>query len=121
MEESKNLLDEAAKEHEAAGDQTPQAIVRPWLQGFTADYLSHHINYGAEEIRTQIQATYDAGYTEWLIWDPSEHYPWDAFLPAETERSEEAGSDDATTEDASEATTEAAAESSTEKATEGNE
>lgn len=121
MEESKNLLDEAAKEHEAAEDETPQAIVRPWLQGFTADYLSHHINYGAEEIRTQIQATYDAGYTEWLIWDPSEHYPWDAFLPAEAESSEEASSDNATTEAAAESATEAAAESSSDKATEGNE
>lgn len=113
MEESKKLLEEAAKEHEAAGDTTPQAIVRPWLQGFTANYLKHYINYGAEEIRTQIQATYDAGYTEWLIWDPSERYPWDAFLPAETEGSEEAAPDDNATE--------AAAESSSDKATEGNE
>ena len=84
MEESKKLLEEAAKEHEAAGDPSPQAIVRPWLQGFTANYLKHYINYGAEQIRAQIQATYDAGYTEWLIWDPSERYPWDAFLPAES-------------------------------------
>lgn len=89
MEESRNLLEEAAKEHEAAGDPTPQAIVRPWLQGFTANYLKHYINYGAEEIRTQIQATYDAGYTEWLIWDPSERYPWDAFLPADAVPSSE--------------------------------
>lgn len=102
LEESKNLLDEAAKEHAAAGDETPQAIVRPWLQGFTANYLKHYINYGAEQIRIQIQATYDAGYTEWLIWDPSEHYPWDAFLPADAETDDAGGetneTDDATAE-----------------------
>ena len=79
MTESKELLEEAKKTR--PDDQ--QAIVRPWIQGFTANYLSHYINYGAEEIRTQIQAVYDAGYEEWLVWDPSEGYPWDAFEPAE--------------------------------------
>lgn len=33
-----------------------QAIVRPWLQDFTASYLKHHIPYGAGEVRAQIQA-----------------------------------------------------------------
>lgn len=79
MTESKELLAAAAPPEE--GDI--QASVRPWLQGFTANYLKHYQAYGAAEIRTQIQAVYDAGYTEWLIWDPSESYPWDAFLPAE--------------------------------------
>ena len=45
-----------------------QAIVRPWLQDFTASYLKHYIEYGPEEIRAQIQATYDAGYDEWMLW-----------------------------------------------------
>lgn len=80
MTESKELLESETASHES---NELQAIVRPWLQGFTADYLSHYRTYGAEEIRAQIQAVYDAGYEEWLIWDPSEHYPWDAFLPAE--------------------------------------
>ena len=75
MTESKELLDEAK---EKRPDDT-QAIVRPWLQGFTADYLEHYIEYGPEEIRAQIQAVYDAGYEEWLVWDPAEHYPWEAF------------------------------------------
>ncbi len=59
-----------------------QAKVRPWLQGFTASYLSEYIHYGAEEVRQEIQAVYDAGYDEWLIWNASNDYPWDAFLPA---------------------------------------
>lgn len=79
MTESRELLETAAVLRK--GER--QAVVRPWLQGFTADYLSNYKDYGAEEIREQIQAVYDAGYEEWLIWDPAEHYPWDAFLPAE--------------------------------------
>lgn len=30
-----------------------QAIVRPWLQDFTASYLEHHITYGAKEVRAR--------------------------------------------------------------------
>ncbi|OON86052.1 sugar fermentation stimulation protein [Oribacterium sp. C9] len=59
-----------------------QAKVRPWLQGFTASYLPSYIHYGAEEVRQEIQAVYDAGYDEWLIWNAANDYPWDAFLPA---------------------------------------
>lgn len=56
-----------------------KAIVRPWLQGFTASYLSSYISYGPEQIRQEIQAVYDAGYDEWLIWNASNNYQWDAF------------------------------------------
>ena len=53
--------------------------VRPWLQDFTADYLEHYRECGPEEVREQIEAVYKCGMTEWLIWDPSGHYSWDAF------------------------------------------
>ena len=49
-------------------------IVRPWLQGFTATYLPDYINYTEKEIRDQIQAVYDSGYEEWLVWNPSGVY-----------------------------------------------
>lgn len=51
-----------------------QAQVRPWLQDFTATWVKGHINYGAEEIRAQIQAVYDAGYEEWILWNASNRY-----------------------------------------------
>lgn len=57
-------------------------IVRPWLQDFTASYLEHHIEYGPEEVRKQIQAVYDSGYEEWLLWDAKCTYTWDGLLPA---------------------------------------
>lgn len=54
--------------------------VRPWLQDFTATWVKGHINYGSEEIRAQIQAVYDAGYEEWILWNASNHYTEDGLL-----------------------------------------
>lgn len=62
------------------------AIVRPWLQAFTARYLDSiygkgsHIVYGGEEIRAQIQATYDAGLEEWILWNAGSNYNADGLL-----------------------------------------
>lgn len=53
-----------------------QVIVRPWLQDFTASYLTHHIEYKDAQIREQIQAVYDAGYDEWMLWSASCRYHW---------------------------------------------
>ncbi len=50
------------------------AQVRPWLQDFTASWVKGHISYGAEEIRAQIQAVYDAGYEEWILWNAANRY-----------------------------------------------
>ncbi len=60
-----------------------RAQVRPWLQDFTATWVKGHIPYGAQEVRAQIQAVYDAGYEEWILWNASNHYTEDALLPAE--------------------------------------
>lgn len=51
-----------------------RAIVRPWLQDFTASWISHYQPYGAKQLREQIQATYDAGLDEWILWSPSNRY-----------------------------------------------
>ena len=50
------------------------AAVRPWLQDFTASWVAGHISYGPEQIRAQIQAVYDAGYEEWILWNASNRY-----------------------------------------------
>lgn len=68
-------------------DEKP--IVRPWLQDFTASWISPYQPYGAEEVRAQIQAVYDAGYTEWILWNASNRYTKDALLPAEDTQSVE--------------------------------
>lgn len=56
-----------------------QAVVRPWLQDFTASYLKNHIKYGDKEVRQQIQAVYDAGYDEWLLWNAASRYHYGAL------------------------------------------
>jgi len=52
---------------------------RPWLQDFTLGAPS----YGGPEVRAQIQATYDAGIRDWILWNPSARYSESALLPAE--------------------------------------
>jgi hypothetical protein len=58
----------------ASEDNTHKAIVRPWLQDFTASWLENHKTYGADEIRAQIKAVYDAGYDEWILWNGRNQY-----------------------------------------------
>lgn len=63
-----------------------QATVRPWLQDFTASYLANYIEYGDEEVRAEIQAVYDAGYDEWMLWSAACKYHWGALrTPEEAE------------------------------------
>lgn len=57
-----------------------RAVVRPWLQAFTANWVKGYIPYGGEQIRQQIQAVYDAGYEEWILWNASNRYSADGLL-----------------------------------------
>jgi len=52
--------------------------IRPWLQDF--DYGG---DYDVDEVRAQIQATYDVGLDSWMLWSPSNNYTRDALKPAE--------------------------------------
>lgn len=77
MEDSGEVLADMV----AKGDTV---VVRPWLQAFTASYLGsgNYMVYGKEAIREQIQATYDAGLSEWILWHAGIKYNKDALLPA---------------------------------------
>ena len=66
-----------------------RAVVRPWLQDFTATWVKGHISYGAEEVQSQIQGVYDAGYDEWRLWNAKNNY---SIVPEEEE--EEPGSEE---------------------------
>jgi len=50
------------------------AEVRPWLQDFTASWLKKYLRYSSDQRAAQIQGAYDAGLTQWLLWDPSNDY-----------------------------------------------
>ncbi len=52
-------------------------ITRPWLQDFS---LGEPVYAGAE-VRAQIQATYDAGAEEWILWNPGSRYTVAALEP----------------------------------------
>ncbi|MDF2820791.1 MAG: Sugar fermentation stimulation protein [Clostridiales bacterium] len=69
MKQSGEKLSEVSKDVKVA-------TVRPWLQAFTASYLkgNNYIDYGPEEIRAQIQGTYDAGYEEWILWNSGSQF-----------------------------------------------
>lgn len=64
--------------HERIGTSTPAVYQKPvfgperlrtWIQDF--DYGG---DYDVAEVRAQIQASYDAGVMDWMIWAPSNRY-----------------------------------------------
>lgn len=71
------------------GDDDHIVTVRPWLQDFTATYLDHYIEYGDAQVREQIQAVYDAGYDEWILWNAACRYHWGGLKTPEEAAAEE--------------------------------
>lgn len=71
------LLSQEVLKQDTEEDQGQSiVIVRPWLQSFTATWVKGHISYGEKEIQEQIQAVYDAGYEEWILWNATCRYPF---------------------------------------------
>lgn len=62
-------------------EQDTYADVRPWLQAFTATWVKGNIKYTGPVVRKQVDATYDAGYSSWLLWNASANYVDGCFLP----------------------------------------
>ncbi len=50
------------------------AIIRPWIQDFTASWVKGHIEYGEKEVRAQIKALEDNGIDEFMLWNPNNRY-----------------------------------------------
>ena len=76
----KGALDTSASTIERTKDDSVHyGKVRPWLQGFTANYLVEYKTYDVNEYKEQIKAVEDAGIEEWLFWHPGGAYKWDAF------------------------------------------
>lgn len=60
-------------------DLEQAAAIRPWLQDFTLG----DPRYDAAHVRAQIQATYDAGISEWILWNPAGRYTAEALASAD--------------------------------------
>ncbi|GAA0455047.1 putative glycoside hydrolase [Alkalibacillus silvisoli] len=73
-----NVVNEYAQvENELLAELDSPPVSRPWLQDFTASWLYSSGNvftYGPDEVEAQIQALYDNGIYEYLLWDPSNRY-----------------------------------------------
>jgi hypothetical protein len=69
----KALLDGLEKSDDSS------VIIRPWLQDFNLGSP----RYGSKEVRAQINATYDAGLEEWILWNAGNRYTKEAILPKE--------------------------------------
>ena len=72
-----------------------RGTVRPWLQDFTASYLPRYIPYGPTQVREQIQAVYDAGYEEWILWSAAGNYHYGGLLPSQAEQAAQAAEQEA--------------------------
>lgn len=55
------------------------AMIRPWIQDFTASWVKGHITYGTEEVKAQIKALKELGINEFLLWNASNKYHTDAI------------------------------------------
>ena len=54
-------------------------VYRPWLQDFSLS----GVTYGVAEVKAQIKAVEEQGFSEWLLWDPSLKYTEGALRPDE--------------------------------------
>ena len=70
------------KSMEGAIKRIPAEKLRPWLQDFTLGYP-----YGKEQVRAQIQACYDNGIGDWLLWNARCVYTRDALKGNDAETS----------------------------------
>ena len=71
----RNALEHAVRRSAGLEDA---GATRPWLQDFTLGSP----RYEAPEVRAQIQAAYDAGIYEWVLWNPGSRYTEAALEPA---------------------------------------
>ena len=57
--------------------KTP-AVIRPWIQDFTAKWVKGHITYGKNQVESEIKALKDCGIDEYLLWNANNTYTEDA-------------------------------------------
>jgi hypothetical protein len=50
------------------------ARIIPWLQGFSAPWVTRDFPYGPEQAAAQIKAVYDVGLEDWVFWHPGSKY-----------------------------------------------
>ena len=66
---------------EIENSDVKKAVIRPYLQDFTASWLGKgkYLNYSTNQVKEQIQACYDLRIQSFTLWDPSNKYCYDAL------------------------------------------
>ena len=64
------------EEQKILGNLDHPPLSRPWIQDFTASWIGegNYMEYGADEVQAQIDAIYDKGQNEYLIWNANTEY-----------------------------------------------
>lgn len=76
----KSGLEDAFKKDEKVREAGREpAIVRPWYQDFTANWVPGYIVYGPHEVREQIRAGTEQGLDGYMIWNSGNNYHLDAW------------------------------------------
>lgn len=65
------------------------ARIRPWIQGFTADYMDVYEDYDAETIAEQVRASVELGVDEFIIWNAMNDYDPKIFKYTESFKANE--------------------------------
>jgi len=52
----------------------PTARIIPWLQGFSAPWVTRNFPYGPEQAAAQMRGVYDVGLEDWIFWHPGSKY-----------------------------------------------
>jgi hypothetical protein len=76
----RKVLTASREKLEALPEDQHRAVVRPWLQDFTATWISNYMEYGGDELREQVNGVYAAGYQEWLLWNAACDYSVEGLL-----------------------------------------
>lgn len=52
----------------------PVARLIPWLQGFSAPWVTRDFPYGPDQAKAQMRGVYDVGLEDWIFWHPGSRY-----------------------------------------------
>ena len=77
----KFALNDAKKQYDSESGDIKLAEIRPYLQDFTASWLKkgNYILYDTKAVTDQIQACYDLNINNFILWDPSNKYAYEAL------------------------------------------
>jgi hypothetical protein len=84
VDHPKEIIEDSVRRYRLRADQ--DTVIRPWLQSFR-DYAYNHREYGAAEIRAQIDGSDNKGGVGYLLWNAANRYS-DAGLKKKSQRNQ---------------------------------